>query len=971
MISELFITMLVAAVLPWQNPAVNEINRYPMHSTFDAHEQRLSLHGAWDFRFNGDQWRTMPVPGMWELNGCGDPLYLNIGYAWRGHAQNTPGTVPDEHNYTGLYRKSVEIPSRWKGKDIFISIGSATSCIELRIDGKQVGYSEDSKLAAVFDISRYVTPGKSALIEFEMHRWCDGSYLEDQDFWRFSGIARETYLYARPKSRIEDVRVKAEADGKYEFCCELTKGVASVRYFIDGKEVPAKGQYENPTLWSAEEPNLHHLSVKAFDRRGGELDSADLDFGFRTVTIEGRQVKINGQPVLFKGTDRHEMSSTGGYVLSEEEMIRDIRIMKQLNINAVRTSHYPNDPRWLALCDRYGLYVVGEANIESHGMGYGENTLARNPEYATAHLQRVQRMARRDVNHPSIITWSLGNEAGDGPNFEACFKWLKDFDTTRPVQYERNCDVEPRGWHQYRSDIFCPMYPLYEFAEEYAANGDRPFILCEYAHAMGNSEGGLKEYWDIIRKYPAFQGGYIWDFVDQALKWPSEKSPSGYIYAFGGDFNDYDPSDNSFNCDGIIASDRSLHPHAYEVRYQYQSIWTRSVDVRKGIIEVYNENFFISLDRYMLQWELILDGKKVKAGCYDALSAGPQTAQAVDLGYDAEGMEGELFLNVKYVLKKGDSLLEAGEQVAYGQLDGGIVCNGSACTGQNCSGRSRGEKKAGSVAKVVWGFDAGTGFLNSITGDGKELLCGTLVPCFGRAVTENDLGASLEKKMACWLYPQFKLLSFENDGHKASAEYEVGDFARLRMEYAMDENGTIKVTQHLCDVKEGTPEMFRFGMEAALDGNLDKIEFYGLGPWENYCDRTSSALVGIYCQEVADQYHYGYARPQESGTHCELRWLEVKNSAGRGLRFDAAENFSASALPFAREAIDLSITGGGRSDHGDQRHSLELVPDGKTHLNIDAAQMGVGCICSWGTTPRKEHMLPARDRTFEFTISVL
>lgn len=956
MLHQILLSMILAATLPWQNPSVNEINRYPMQSTFNAHEQRVSLHGDWDFRFNGGDWGTIPVPGNWEMYGYGDPIYVNIGYAWRGHADNTPGTVPLEHNYTGEYRRTVQIPAEWRGKDIFISVGSATSCISIKVNGKFAGYSEDSKLAATFDITKFVTPGKPAELEMEMHRWCDGSYMEDQDFWRFSGIARETYLYARPKARIEDIRVKAEADGRYEFSTATTKGVATVKYFIDGQEVPAAGKYENARTWSAEDPNLYHLTVKAYDRNGEELEVADTDFGFRTVEIKGKQLLVNGKPVLVKGVNRHELSPTGGYVVSEEEMTRDIRIMKQLNINAVRTSHYPNDPRWLQLCDKYGLYVIDEANNESHGMGYkAETTIARDPAYALHHLQRVQRMAQRDVNHPCVIVWSMGNEAGDGPNFEACYRWLKEFDTTRPVQYERNCDLPERAWTQYSSDIFCTMYPEYSFCEKYAEVGDKPFILCEYAHAMGNSEGGLKEYWDLIRKYPGFQGGYIWDFADQAILWPSDKSSTGYIYAFGGDFNNYDPSDNSFNCNGIIAADRSLHPHAYEVQYQYQSIHTSPVDIQKGRIEVFNENYFIPLDNYLLEWELVCNGKPVEKGVYDALNAAPQKTQTVSLGYDASDYEGEVFLNVKYTLRKDEALMQAGEQVAHDQLS---------VTSAQCR-----PAPIGVQYPLTAVFDENTGFLSSLKYNGRELLSEPVKPCFGRALTENDLGASLQKRMGCWLYPEITLLDMESDGNNITARYALGDFAKVTMKYFIGSDGAITVTESLTDVKEGTPDMFRFGVEMALVDGFEEISFYGQGPWENYSDRLSSTATGLYTQKIADQYHYGYVRPQESGTHTGLRWLDVMDAKGLAIRFTSDEHFSASALPFGRRDIDLSLTGGGRLDReGDQRHSLELHSDGKTHLNIDKAQMGLGCIDSWWHTADTKYMLPAVEREFTFTI---
>ena len=962
----LLFALLVSGLVPWQDPSVNEIGRYPMRASFETDAPVLSLHGTWDFSFNGGPVRQMPVPGMWELNGCGDPVYLNVGYAWRGHAANTPGKAPDEHNYSGVYTRKVTIPADWTGKDIFLCIGSATSCVQLRIDGKEAGYSEDSKLAATFDITRFVRPGAPAQLELTLRRWCDGTYLEDQDFWRFTGIARETFLTARPKKRVEDVRIVAEADGSYAISARFTKGVASARYYIDGVEVGAQGKRNGVQPWSAETPRLYRLAVEALDRRGAVLDRAELDFGFRTVQIRGRQLLVNGQPVLIKGVNRHELSPVGGYVVTEEEMIRDIRIMKELNINAVRSCHYPDDPRWLALCDRYGLYVVDEANIESHGMGYGPGTLAQNEDYALSHMQRVQRMLQRDFNHPSIIVWSMGNEAGDGPNFAACYRWLKAEDPSRPVQYERANDPDMHYHSErwgYVSDIFCPMYASYEESERYLREGSRPFIQCEYAHAMGNSMGGFKEYWDMIRANAAYQGGFIWDFADQAIKWPSDKGRDGYIYAFGGDFNDYDPTDNSFNCNGVVASDRSLHPHAYEVRYQYQDIWTRPVDALRGELEVRSERFFTGLAPYRLEWELVQDGRVVRCGVYDGLHAGPCGSERVSLGYDASSLDGEVLLNVRYTLKEAAPLLDAGTQVACDQI---VIREGVRLP----------EARPLPAGTFSVGFDPETGALCSYRFCGRELISEPLMPCFGRALTENDLGAKFQVKMKPWLYPGFRLRRFVREGDRAEAEYDLG-VATVTMTYDLLPDGRIVVKEEMSQLREGAPHLFRFGVELALDGALDALRFYGRGPWENYVDRKSASPLGLYEQRVADQYHEGYVRPQESGTHCDLRWFDVCDAAGNGLRFSCeGQPFSASALPYARRDIDLSVSGGGRgnrfgADKGDQRHSAELRPDGKTHVNVDLCQMGLGCVNSWGKTPRPEYMLPAVPRSFTFTITPL
>ena len=944
------LSLVLSAAEDWQNPAVNQRARLPMHVTLKTDSPTISLHGDWQFAWyqspeersldfykpetDDSAWGTMPVPGMWELNGYGDPLYVNIGYAWRGHFDTNPPFAPSEHNYVGQYRRSFDIPADWKGSDIHLVIGSATSNVRVWVNGKEVGYSEDSKLEARFDVTKYIKPGQSNLIALEIFRWCDGSYLEDQDFWRYAGIARESFLVARPKARIEDIHVSASMEGEYSFETTSTKGVKAVKYFVSGpgleeKEVPASGKLEDVQLWSAEVPNLYHLKAVASTGKA-DTETVELDFGFRDVRIEDGILKVNGQRVFIKGADRHEMSAKGGYVVSVEEMINDIRIMKQLNINAVRTSHYPNDPRWLSLCDKYGLYVVDEANNESHGMGYKEKTLAARPDYESTHLERVSRMAQRDFNHPSVIIWSLGNEAGNGDNFRKAYDWLKAYDS-RPVQYERALD-------DYNTDIYCPMYAGYEFMERYGSSKqERPFIQCEYAHAMGNSEGGLKEYCDLFRKYPQLQGGFIWDFVDQAVRWPSEKSQTGYIYAFGGDFNDYDPSDNSFNCNGIIAADRSLHPHAYEVQHQYRSILTSATPEQalKGEVSVFNENLFISLDRYMMLWEVINEGKVVRSGCVDKLDAAPQQSVQLKLGYCEhclEGLEGDLYLNVKYLLKRPYGLLDAGEEVSHDQI---VIRETAPCAGlKPCSP----------------------------SGDALKMLSQAILPCFGRAVTENDLGASFQKKMAAWLYPEMKVVSQSGD----ETVYDVAGLAKVSLKYETRADGSVLVTEKMTDIAADAPDLFRFGVEFALPGDYSLIEFYGEGPWENYADRNAASEMGIYRQSVADQYHYGYVRPQESGTHTGMKWLRIVNEVGQGLEICAVgEKFSASALPFARKDIDLS------ADRYAQRHSPELTPDGLVHVNLDLAQMGLGCVNSWGAVPRDEYMLHPVEREFSFVLRTL
>lgn len=985
---KLFLSLLLLAPLAlhaadedWLNPAANQRNRLPMTATLKTDDPTMSLHGTWQFAWyespsarsrdffktevDDSAWGAMPIPGMWELNGYGDPLYVNISYAWDGHFKNNPPYVPEEHNYVGQYRRNWVIPDDWKGRDIHLVIGSVTSNVRIWVNGKEVGYSEDSKLECRFDITKYVKFGEENLFAFEVFRWCDGTYLECQDFWRYAGFARDTYLIAKNKKRIDDIHVTAGVDGSYKFAATLSKGAKSVRYYVSGPgmaeaEVPAEGRLADVKLWSAEEPNLYHLRAVCSD---GKMDTgtAELNFGFRDIRIEDGLFKVNGQPVLIKGADRHEMSAKGGYVVSYEEMLQDIRIMKELNINTVRTSHYPNNPVWYDLCDKYGLYVIDEADNESHGMGYDATTLAKNPLYYQAHLERVSRMAQRDFNHPSIVVWSMGNEAGNGPAFYKAYDWLKAYDSTRPIQYERALEYDFSS--EYNTDIYCPMYMEPRDLERYASeHRPKPLIQCEYSHAMGNSMGGFKDYWDLYRKYPQLQGGCIWDFVDQAVRWPSDKSSTGYVYAFGGDFNDYDPSDNSFNCNGIIAADRSYHPHTYEVQQVYRNILTSATpgQVRKGFVSVYNENFFVGLDKYMMKWELLNNGVAVRTGFVSDLDVKPQQTVELKLGFCEDciaKLEGDVFLNVSYMLKSADGLLPAGFVVAYDQL---MIAEEQYVYVPFVNSRNVG---------ISMAFDKVSGALSSYVVAGKELISEPLMPCFGRAVTENDLGAWLQRRMQPWLYPSFKLVSMTPGENSMEVLYEIPELAKVSVSYVMGPDGSIKVSERLYDVAEKAPNLFRVGMEFAIPGDYNVLNFYGEGPFENYIDRQSASQLGIYTQLVEDQYHYGYVRPQESGCHVGMRWMRLLNSVGVGLEIDACGNyFEGTALPFGRRDIDMSLSGGSRAKGGDQRHSLELKPDGLTHLNIDLVQMGIAGSNAWGAIALPQHRVPAGEYSFSFIL---
>lgn len=987
----------------WQDPAVNEINRLPMRSSFAAGE-RLSLDGVWKFHwvrnaserpsgigavdYDDAAWGSMPVPGMWELNGYGDPVYVNIGYAWRGNFRNDPPYVPDAENHVGSYRRTFDIPASWGGKDIHLSIGSATSNVYVWVNGRFVGYSEDSKLAAQFDITKFVKPGEN-LIALQMFRWSDGTYLEDQDFWRFAGIARGVELTARDKAHLEDVRITPVLDSEYKDATlrvevETTPRVKSVGLTLrdaaggvvaEHRLQPAggKGGYvfevADPAKWSAETPNLYTLEIAVSDGRG-VTETVTQPVGFRSVEIRDAQLLVNGQPVLIKGADRHEMDPVGGYVVSRERMIEDIRIMKEMNINAVRTSHYPNDPQWYELCDRYGIYVVDEANVESHGMGYGDNTLAKAPAYAQAHMERNRRMVLRDKNHPSVIIWSMGNEAGMGPNFEACYRWIKEYDPSRPVHYERAVYDQDGAF----TDIICPMYWGYEQCEKYARNNpSKPLIQCEYAHAMGNSLGGLDHYWELVRKYPSYQGGFIWDFVDQGL---ARYEPDGRVsFLYGGDFNDYDATDNSFNCNGIIAPDRTWHPHAYEVQRQYQSIWTTPVDLAQGRVEVYNENFFIGLDAYEMEWQLLADGRVVKAGRIGDLDVAPQQRRAYTLGFTAADFcpqAKEILVNVAYKLKEKQPLLDIGHTVAKQQF----VVREYDCKagfGLAASARpvevtrwERGARVEGDTWQVFFSRD---GFLTAYTVDGRELMAegAELRPQFWRAPTENDLGAKLHQRLAVWKNPELRLTKFDaavEDGVAVvEALYELPAVkATLALTYRINGAGEMEVTERMtADKTAEVPNLFRFGMTLTMPARYDRVIYYGRGAHENYADRLSSADLGLYEQRVADQYHDEYVRPQESGTKGGLRWWTVADSAGTGLTILADAPFSASALPYATADLDVS-------NFPPQQHSGTLVARDATFVNFDLRQSGLGCIDSWGALPEEQFRVPYGDYTFRFML---
>ena len=1018
----------------WHNVDVNQQNRAPRRAAFFAFENQdkaqafekknsanyLSMEGTWKFNFVKDynkrpvnffaanfddsQWKDFPVPGLFELNGYGDATYKNIGYAWATQFDPNPPYISELNNYTGSYRRTFDLPKDWKGKDVYFHVGSATSNLTLWVNGKYVGYSEDSKVAAEFNISKYLKPGKN-LIAMQVMRWCDGSYFEDQDFWRFTGIAREVYLYARPKVHAADIRLNAGLENQYRdgvlnYQVALKGGKTDVTLTLcdkDGKKIAevsgVQGTIKVPGVkaWTAETPYLY----KAFITLKNKQDVSEVipqKIGFRNVEIKNAQLLVNGKPVLIKGANRHEIDPDGGYVVSVERMIQDIKIMKQLNINAVRTCHYPDDPRWYDLCDEYGIYVTAEANLESHGMGYDEKSLAKFPEYLQTHIERNEGNVKTFINHPSIIVWSLGNECGYGINFEKTYDWVKAYDQTRPVQYER-------GGYDSKTDIHCPMYIDYEESEKYCkSDGVKPYIQCEYAHAMGNSEGGFKEYWDLIRKYPKYQGGYIWDFVDQGLR---DKSPitGKEIFTYGGDYGRYPASDYNFNCNGIIAPDRRLNPHAYEIQYWHQNVWIKDLDAVNGAFNIYNENFFKNIDDLHLTATIYANGVKLSTvEIPETKGIVPQATKMVKsdaLKYaiaEAESEHGkeEITVNFAFASDGTEPLVEKGQVIArqqfvineyqFDKVDTPIVATSTKISGKkgklqstnNIEVEETNSYVKASAKRMSVTIGKKTGLIDYLDVDGEPILKfrESMKPEFWRAPTDNDYGASLQKELKVWKNPVMNLKSFDKSEMKDSvvltATFEMPEVkAELVLRYRINAVGEVSVTEKMTTDKAAKiADLFRYGMVLDLPASYSKLEYYGRGPEENYIDRHSSTFIGKYESDVKDEY-YPYIRPQESGNHTDIRYFSIFNPAsGKGITFEGYAPMECSAIPYSIKDLDS----GDEKEHAWGQHSGDLVDKGLTQVHIQQRQYGLGCIDSWMTKPMEKYRMHYGDREFRFVI---
>ena len=1019
----------------WEDPSVNEENREARRANFFAFETEalamggvkeeseryMSLEGTWKFLFSENHydapkdfyeedydcggWDDMEVPGLLETNGYGDRIYKNTGYSWATTFESDPPHIGETGNYTGSWRRTFTLPEGWDEGEVVVHVGSATSNLSMWVNGEYVGYSEDSKVAAEFNITSHVRKGENS-IAMQVMRWCDGSYLEDQDFWRLTGIAREVYLYWRPKTHIADINYTQELsddykDGLLRLSCDVeegqganleltlkdrdgnTVGTASTeKQATEGRGSHTAGMdIEGVEPWTAETPYLYTLTIKLV-KDGETVETVCQKVGFRSIAIRDGQLTVNGKAVLIKGVDRHEMDPKTGYVVSVERMTEDLRIMKSLNINAVRTSHYPDDPRWYDLCDEYGMYVTAEANAESHGMGYGEKTLGKNEAYRQTHLERNEANVKTLRNHPCIIVWSLGNEGGYGANWEACYDWIKGTDATRPVQYEQ-------AGTEGKTDIYCPMYLDYEGCEEYAkGDNPRPLIQCEYAHAMGNSMGGFKEYWELIRQLPRYQGGYIWDFVDQALE-DTSRITGKKIFAYGGDYGRYPASDYNFNCNGIVAPDRRRNPHAYEVEYYYQNLWAGSqrgveqddTDIAEGSIDIYNENFFRTSDYARLSVELAANGVVDEAlTCeIDIDGIEPQTSREIRSKQLAKNIKilreehpgEELTANLYFRQKETEGLTQEGQTVGKRQLTIEPYQFAVADTAEtDCGAEETLSYIKLEAAGTAVTIGKRTGWIDYIDIDGKPMLeeREPVTPEFWRAPTDNDYGAWLHEKNKAWKEPGTRLTGVERTKrNQVRATFAMDNVeAQLIMTYTLTKEGDIVVEERM-ETTQGAQvgDLPRFGMQLRMAGRFTDVDYYGRGPVENYSDRKGSQFIGNYKGKVADEY-FPYIRPQESGNHTDVRRFAVYDpTEGDGLTIKATGVMECGALRYLTSDLDGRLDPEKKWGH----HSGDLTERPFSQVHIQLHQQGLGCVNSWGALPLDEYRLPYADYSLTFIIS--
>jgi beta-galactosidase len=1025
----------------WENPQLTGINNELPHATMvvcpDAATARgigvaqnservksplyRSLNGQWKYHyssnqlarvpdfwlpeFDGSKWETIPVPANVEIEGHGIPIYVNIRYPWTWHGvKPSPPVVPpdDPNNTVNSYRREFELPAGWNGRRVLITFDGVNSFFYLWVNGQKVGMGKDARTPVEFDITKFLKPGKN-LIAVENFRWNDGSYLEDQDFWRLSGIFRDVYLWSPADVHIRDFEVKTDFDDQYRDAkisarlqvhnfsskdAEITVAgelidpagntilsPSLVTNIAAGQEIEINGTapVSEPLKWTAETPNLYKLLLTLKNADGKVLEVIPVNVGFRKVEIKNGDLLVNGQRILIKGVNRHEFDPDRGQAITVESMIKDIQVMKEHNINTVRCCHYPNQPAWYDLCDRYGIYLIDEANIESHGMGYGPETLAKNPAFADAHMNRTVRMVERDKNHPSVIIWSLGNEAGFGPNFEATSKWIHQRDASRPVHYER-------AGNDPATDIICPMYPRPSSLANYAAKEQtRPFIMCEYEHAMGNSSGDYWSYWSQIYSKPYLQGGCIWDWVDQGLRQkqgalplarfekvqPGEKT----FWAYGGDFGPSDvPSDDNFCCNGLVTPDREPHPGLLEVAHVYQNVHCRSVDLAARKIEIKNWFDFVNLEEVATaSWKLTGDGEEIQSGELALPAFAPRATAEITLPVKLftpkPGVE--YFVELSFRLKHATELLKAGHEIAWDQFKLPDAAPASALDAKKFSpldlkGNTNSVRITGKDFEIV--IDQTNG-VASWRVHGTELIHTPLRPSFWRATTDNDRGRRIEKSQGIWRKAGEEMVARSfSAGQKADHIEASVDWllpgagqAAWTTTYKIYGNGEVIVAADFQPAQTNLPVLPRIGMQMTLPAGFDRVTWLGPGTQETYSDRKD-ARVGIYSGTVDEQFYPHYTKPGETGNKVDTRWIALTNKKGTGLLVVGQPLLSVNALHYGTEDLNAG------------KHAFQLPRRDYTVLNLDLAQQGLGGDDSWGAWPHKEFLIPCRDYSYQFRL---
>lgn len=1001
----------------WENPKIFKINTGEPHSTLIPYHDiesimgqkpspfYLSLNGKWKFNwvpkpadrpidfykddFDVSSWKEIDVPSNWEFQGYGVPIYVNIPYEWS--PPWNPPHIPHDNNPVGSYKRWFTIPDGWEAREIFIHFAGVKSAFYIWINGQFVGYSEDAKTPAEWNITKYLKEGQNSL-SLEVYRWSDGSYLECQDMWRISGIEREVFLYSTPKIRIRDFFIHSDLtddyhDGRLKIDVELKNhipnsdkkdlsltmelwdrsgAILSEEKPIDfgGKDSTAvkfEKFISHPTKWSAENPYLYYtfLYLKSTDSTISEAVACAT--GFRKVEIKHGQLLVNGTAVRIKGTNRHEHDEYNAHVLSDSLLLLDIKLLKQFNFNAVRTAHYPNDTRWYDLCDSYGIYVIDEANIESHGIGYGEKSLAKNPDFKEMHLNRTQNMVERDKNHPSVIIWSLGNEGGNGPNFEATYSWIKQRDSSRPVQYER-------AGEEWNTDIVCPMY-AWDYLEGYGSQvHDRPLIMCEYSHAMGNSNGNFQDYWDLIEKYPQLQGGLIWDWVDQGF---AKKTATGEKYwAYGGDWGPPEtPSDQNFMCNGLVSPDRTPHPGIWEVKKAYQYVKIKPVTLSSNRFDIFNKYDFTNLLKFNINWEIVADGKQIAKGEVSKPDIEPHTSKIVELKFPIiKPKPGtEYFINFTTTTIENAQLIPKGHIVATDQYKLPIETQVQPIKISSWPSLKMKENDNSieiSGDKFSISFDKRSGTISNYVFNSIKLIEKGPELNFWRPPTDNDFGNEMPKISGVWrkagenrILCRFEVKKLSEHSVEIFVDYDLPDVkSKFNASYTILVNGEVTVKNDFITNEPKFPEIPRFGVKMVLPKGFEQLEYYGRGPQENYCDRNTAANVGIYSSTVKDQY-FPYVSPQENGNKTDIRWMAFRNE-DIGLMVVGMPLLSISALHYAIEDLSQESRG--------SKHTIDLPKRDEIYVNIDLKQRGVGGDDSWWSKPHSQYCLLAQNYSYSF-----